>query len=225
MWKMFRVCLQGRRSAEGLAARRSGRFFSVVGRHSAVPSRCPSPAPHSAPTGRGATHGKADWLRNYRRSATGLAAGAVPLHPSPHPQGAGLLVGKQIGRAITAARRQASRLAAGAVPLHPGLPAVAGRAYVENVSGLPTWPPLGGRPRGSPVWWIFLDRWPSFSSPPQCPSPCTASYRHGTADTACRSGQPNEKASVTQTSHWLFRVRSSPSTRRRRAADYMDHSA
>ena len=106
---MFRVCPHDRRSAEGLAARRFGVPFSIVGRHSAVPSRCPSPAPHSAPAGRGATRGKARWPRNYRRSATGLAAGAVPLHP--------------------------------------GLPAVAGRAYVENVSGLPTWPPLGNRPR------------------------------------------------------------------------------
>ena len=43
----------------------------------------------------------------------------MPLHPSPRPQGAELLVSKHVGRAITAARRRASRLAAGAVPLHP----------------------------------------------------------------------------------------------------------
>ena len=58
MWKMFRVCPHGRRSATGLAAR---------GRGSA-------PAPHSAPTGRGAARGQARWPRDYRRSAEGLAA-------------------------------------------------------------------------------------------------------------------------------------------------------
>ena len=38
-------------------------------------------------------------------------AGAVPLHPTPRPQGAGVLEGKQVGRGFTAARQRASRLA------------------------------------------------------------------------------------------------------------------
>ena len=36
---------------------------------------------------------------------------AKAMHPTPRPQGAGVLEGKQVGRGFTAARRQASRLA------------------------------------------------------------------------------------------------------------------
>ena len=182
----------------------------------------------------------------------------MPLHPTPRPQGAGLLVGKQIGRAITAARRRASRQ--GQCPCTP-LRAHRARGYSWESRLAAQLPPLGDGPRGrgsapaplsapagrgaargkadwprnyrrsatglaarrSGVPFAIVGRHSAI--PSRCPSPCTASYRHGTADTACHSGQPSEKASVTQTSHWLFRVRSSPGTRRRRAADYMDHSA
>ena len=54
-----------------------------------------------------------------RRRASRLAAGGVPLHPTPRPWGAGVLEGKRLGCGVTAARRRASRLAAGGVPLHP----------------------------------------------------------------------------------------------------------
>ncbi len=167
-----------------LAGKHVGRAITAARRRASRQGQCPC-TPDCPPWRAGLMWKMFRVCPHGRRSATGLAAGAVPLHPTPRPQGAGLLVGKHAGRAITAARRKASRLA--------GLVCLSRLLTVIRQS------PHGVHP------------------PAQRPI--------STADTACRSGQPNEKASVTQTSHWLFCARFSLGTRRKRAEDYMAHSA
>ena len=146
-----------------------------------------APAPLSAPAGRGAAREQARWPRNYRRSATGLAARGRGSAPAPHsaPTGRG------------ATRGQAR---------WP-------RDYRRSAEG------LAARRSGVPFEIVDLHS----AVPSRCPSPCTASYKHGRYGMPFR---PTQRKSQRDSNITLaFCARSSPGTRRRRAADYMDHSA
>ena len=100
--------------------------------------------------------------------------------------------------AKTAIRRWASWLAQGAAPLNPGLRARGAQGRRETCCLAGVLPPLGGGPRGSPVWHDFLfvgEPRPPFGDGPhgsrkgQCPlTPDCALCAQGRRETCCLAG-------------------------------------